>query len=83
MWSTASTALATVPSVLLHGTAPFESVDALARYLGLGIAFGWIYVATGSLWAAVVAHAGWNLAVTIRHTPGYLAGGDSVRPVAS
>lgn len=70
-------AFATVPYVLLHGRGAFVSAESFLRYVALGIAFGWIYVSTGSLWVAVVAHAGWNLAVTIRDTRRYLAGGDS------
>jgi len=67
-------ALATVPYVLLHGRGAFEFVRAFATYAALGVGFAVAYLATGSLWVAMVAHAAHNLAVAARHTRGYLRG---------
>lgn len=75
----AAIGLAAIPYVLLHGRAPFASVEAAVRYAALGYGFGLVYVWTGSLWAAMVAHATHNLLVTIRHTRGYADDSDPRR----
>lgn len=57
--------VATLPFILLHGTAPFSSVRLVGRYAALGVGFSVIYLQTGSLWPAIVAHASYNIVGTI------------------
>jgi len=71
--------VATLAYVLLHGRGATESVQSFGHYAVLGVVFAAIYLRTGSLWFAIVAHAAYNLLVTVQHTRDYLAGDRSER----